>query len=454
MSGFITDITDLKNAKEEIEKQKTELYHQVYYDSLTGLPNRTLFLDRLKQAIRKARRSSSKVAILFIDLDDFKKINESMGHQAGDETLIKISKVLQKSIRDSDTLSRLGGDEFILLLDEIQEVGMIADIATKLLQITSKALNIKGQELYVTNSIGISIYPDDGYTADMLLKNADAAMHKAKEEGKNTYQFYKKDMTEKAYERLIMETSLRLAIKNNELEVYYQPQVDTLTEKILGMEALVRWNHPTMGILQPNKFIPLALECGLIIDLDKWVMKTAIKQIVQWENENLNPGYVSLNLTTKQLEKSDFISFLKDTLEETKCPASLVELEVVESQIMKNTTESIKILKQIKELGIQISLDDFGTGYSSLSYLKELPISKIKIDQSFVKNITINESDVAIVKAIISIATNLNLSTIAEGVETREQRNFLLQNRCDKIQGYFYSKPVPAKIMKQFLSSN
>ena len=451
ISGFQTDITKEVLALEEVEKQKNILHHQAHHDALTGLPNKVLFIDRLKQAIKKAKRSCNKIAVLFIDLDNFKKINDSMGHDTGDEVLVQVTKRLQNCIRTSDTLARLGGDEFIIILDEIKDEDLAIHLAQKLVQAMTEPLHVQGEDIYLTNSVGISIFPEDGSNANSLLKNADAAMYKAKDDGKNRYQFYKEEMTEKAFERLLMENSLRQALENEEFVVHYQPQVDTKTEKIVGMEALVRWNHPSMGLLPPSKFIPLAEETGLIVKLDRGVMRTAMKQIALWNLKSSQTRFVSLNLSMKQLEQKDFIDFLKKSLQETKCLPSFIELEITESQIMKDTKKCIYILEKVKELGILISIDDFGTGYSSLSHLKKFPISKIKIDQSFVKDIPTDEDDVALVKAIISIAKNLNLSTIAEGVETNEQREFMLKHGCDKIQGYFYSKPVCTKDMQLLL---
>ena len=451
ISGFQTDITKEVLALEEVEKQKNILHHQAHHDALTGLPNKVLFIDRLKQAIKKAKRSFNKIAVLFIDLDNFKKINDSMGHDTGDEVLVQVTKRLQNCIRTSDTLARLGGDEFIIIIDEIKDEDLAIHLAQKLVQAMTEPLHVQGEDIYLTNSVGISIFPEDGSNANSLLKNADAAMYKAKDDGKNRYQFYKEEMTEKAFERLLMENSLRQALENEEFVVHYQPQVDTKTEKIVGMEALVRWNHPSMGLLPPSKFIPLAEETGLIVKLDRGVMRTAMKQIALWNFKSSQTRFVSLNLSMKQLEQKDFIDFLKKSLQETKCLPSFIELEITESQIMKDTKKCIYILEKVKELGILISIDDFGTGYSSLSHLKKFPISTIKIDQSFVKDIPTDEDDVALVKAIISIAKNLNLSTIAEGVETNEQREFMLKHGCDKIQGYFYSKPVCTKDMQLLL---
>ena len=451
ISGFQTDITKEILALEEVEKQKSILHHQAHHDALTELPNKVLFIDRLKQAIKKAKRSFSKIAVLFIDLDNFKKINDSMGHDTGDEVLVQVATRLQNCIRKSDTLARLGGDEFIIIIDEIKDEDLAIHLAQKLVQSMAEPLHVKGQDIYITNSVGVSIFPEDGYDANTLLKNADAAMYRAKDDGKNTYQFYKEEMTEKAFERLLMENSLRQALENEEFVVHYQPQVDTRTEKLVGMEALVRWNHPSMGLVPPSKFIPLAEETGLIVKLDRWVMKTAMKQISEWNSQSSKNKFLSLNLSMKQLDQKDFLEFIKKSLQETKCLPSFIELEITESQIMKDAKKCIRILEDVKNLGITISIDDFGTGYSSLSYLKRFPISKIKIDQSFVRDIPTDEDDVALVKAIIAIAKNLNLSTIAEGVETEEQREFMLKHDCDKIQGYFYSKPVCAKDMQELL---
>ena len=451
ISGFQTDITKEILALEEVKKQKSILHHQAHHDALTGLPNKVLFIDRLKQAIKKAKRSFNKIAVLFIDLDNFKKINDSMGHDTGDEVLVQVATRLQNCIRKSDTLARLGGDEFIIIIDEIKDENLAIHLAQKLIQAMVEPLHVNNQDIYITTSIGISLFPEDGYNASTLLKNADAAMYRAKEEGKNRYQFYKEEMTAKAFERLLMENSMRQALENEEFVVYYQLQIDTKSEKIVGMEALIRWNHPTMGLIFPDKFIPLAEETGLIISIDRWVMQKAMQQMAIWNQNFHKSKFVSLNLSIKQLEQKDFIDFLRDTLNKTNCPPSCVELEITESQIMRDTKKAITILNRIKELGISISIDDFGTGYSSLSYLKKFPISKIKIDQSFVRDIPNDEDDIALVKAIIAIAQNLNLSTIAEGVETDEQREFMLKHDCDKIQGYFYSKPICAKDMQELL---
>ena len=314
--------------------------------------------------------------------------------------------------------------------------------------VMNQKITIVNHDFYVTLSIGISIYPEDGINSEILIKNADAAMYKAKEDGRDTYRFYNEAMTKKAFERIVMESSLRTALEKKEFIVYYQPQIDGQTNKLIGMEALVRWRHPVMGLVSPIKFIPLAEETGLIISLDQWVMKTAMNQIVQWYKDGLNPGVLALNLAIKQLQQENFMEILSSLLEETGCKPEWLELEVTEGQIMNDPERAIITLNQINKLGIELAIDDFGTGYSSLSYLKRLPIDKLKIDQSFIKDLPSEDEDVGITKAVISLANSLNLKVIAEGVETQEQKDFLVENGCNNIQGYFYSKPIPADDIK------
>ena len=309
-------------------------------------------------------------------------------------------------------------------------------------------LIVQRVQLYVSSSIGISICPDDGGSAQNLLKYADSAMYKAKAEGRNNFQFYSAEMTELAFERVVMEASLRAALKNKEFVVYYQPQIDARNNVLMGMEALVRWNHPTMGIVSPAKFIPLAESTGLIVELDRVVMQKAMRQISTWYKEGLNPGRLALNLAMKQLQQKDFIEFLKEMMKITECKAQWLEFEVTEGQIMTNPGEAIKILSEISELGIELAVDDFGTGYSSLAYLKKLPIDKLKIDQSFIRDLPQDEEDATITKAVIALASSLNLKIVAEGVETKEQKDFLVENGCSNIQGYFYSRPVESDKME------
>ncbi len=451
-NGYIRDITDRKNSENELIEQKNNLDHQAHHDFLTGLPNRILFNDRLTQSIEKAKRNNTKVALLFIDLDHFKQINDSLGHDVGDDILKLVTSRLKSSIRDQDTLARLGGDEFTVVIEDLNETQDASLISNKILEILSKPMNVNDNTLYVSSSIGISIYPNDGQSTQNLLKFADSAMYKAKDEGRNNYQYYNETLTELAFERVVMETSLRNALKDEEFVVYYQPQVNGATNTLIGMEALVRWQHPTMGLVSPAKFIPLAESTGLIIELDRYVMKKAMTQIAQWYEQGLNPGILAMNLAVKQLQKEDFISMFKDLMKETNCKSEWLALEVTEGQIMTHPEEAIKILNQISNLGIELAVDDFGTGYSSLAYLKRLPIDKLKIDQTFVQDLPGDEEDAAITKAVIVLCKSLNLKVIAEGVETIEQRDFLIENECEHIQGYFYSRPIPARELEVILN--
>lgn len=442
--ALFSDITEIKGHEDQLQKM-------AHYDTLTGLPNRVLFNDRLQRAIETAKIDQKKVALLFIDLDRFKEINDSFGHNAGDEILKTVSKRLQKVIGEDGTISRLGGDEFSIILEEIEEVEEVSFIANKILNVLSQEIMLEDNALYISSSIGISMFPGDGGSSQNLLKYADSAMYKAKDEGRNNFQYYNTSMTELAFERVVMEASLRIALKEEEFVVYYQPQVDGRTDTIIGMEALVRWNHSSLGLVSPDRFISLAESTGIIVQLDRIVMKTAMRQLSQWYEKGLNPGVLAMNLSVKQLKEEDFIEKLKSLLEDTKCKPEWIELEVTEGQIMTNPEEAIKVLKGINNLGIKLAIDDFGTGYSSLAYLKKLPIDKLKIDQAFVRDLPDDEEDSAITKAVIALAQSLNLRVIAEGVETKEQRDFLVTNGCNNIQGYFYSPPMPAIEMEKVL---
>lgn len=451
--GYIQDITAQKKT-EELLKQQTELLQkQAHYDILTGLPNRALFKDRLSQAIISSKRNNAKFALFFIDLDQFKQINDSLGHHIGDEVLIQAAKRLNSVIREEDTLARLGGDEFTIILKDLQSMQSTSMVAKKIVDIMKEPIQIRTHNLYVTASIGISIYPQNATSDDNLIKFADVAMYKAKDAGRNNFQFYSADMTSQAFEGIVLESSLRLAIKEEQFLVYYQPQYDTKTDKIIGMEALVRWNHPTMGLIPPLNFIPLAEETGLIIEIDRLVMSIAMKQFSLWYKQGFNPGVLSLNLAMKQLNEENFLTILLDTMKTIAFKTEWLELEVTEGQVMKNPESSILKLNQIHDLGIEIAIDDFGTGYSSLSYLKKLPLDKIKIDCAFIKDIPEDEDDMAITKAIIALGKSLNLKLIAEGVETQEQKNFLMQNGCELVQGYLYSPPLPAEEIQKVLQN-
>ena len=451
--GSVQDVTKQKLLENMLHEQKEVLSHLAHHDTLTELPNRTLLYDRLSQAIPKAKREEAKFAVLFLDLDHFKEINDSLGHDIGDEVLKEVARRFKSMMREGDTLARLGGDEFTVLMENLTQGQDASILAQKLLDSLSQTIVIDDNFLYLSCSIGISLYPADGTSVQDLLKYADAAMYKAKEEGRSNFQFYSSEMTALAFERVVMEASLRSGLENGEFEVYYQPQVNGATETLVGMEALVRWNHPNMGLVFPSKFIPLAESTGLLIKLDRTVMRSAMQQVAQWYKEGLNPGVLALNLSIGQLKQKDFIPFLEALLQETQCKTGWLELEVTESQIMTNTQEAIAVLTQLNKLGVMIAIDDFGTGYSSLSYLKKLPIDKLKIDQSFVRELPENEEDAAIADAVIALAKSLKLNIIAEGVETKEQKEFCVSHGCVNIQGYYYSKAIPKEAIEKILQN-
>jgi diguanylate cyclase (GGDEF)-like protein/PAS domain S-box-containing protein len=448
------DITTHLEIQNELRKQKISLDYQAHHDALTGLPNRILFNDRLQQGIEKAKRNNTMLALFFIDLDQFKQINDSLGHEVGDRVLQLVAERLEKNIRKEDTLARLGGDEFTIIMEELTKVQNASLLAEKILKVLREPIQFEGQTLYISSSIGISFYPQDDLDAYNLLKYADAAMYKAKEEGRNNYQFYSTEMTEQAFERIVMKTSLLQALEKEELIVHYQPQIDVSTGKITGLEALVRWQHPVMGLVSPENFVPLAEETDLIVGIDQWVMKTAMKQVKEWYDEGMEPGILSLNLEMKLLERDDYIRIFQDSMSSTGFKPEWLELEVTEGQLMKRPEEVIGRLRQIRDMGIQIVIDDFGIGYSSLTHLKQLPIHKLKIDRSFMRDIPRDEDAAAIIKAIIALAKSLNLDVVAEGVETEAQKEFLLQNGCENIQGYYFGKPKAAAEIKKLLKDN
>jgi diguanylate cyclase (GGDEF)-like protein len=454
INSIKTSNITLKKQHHKLLSQQTSLNFQASHDQLTGLANRYRFDDRLQQSIEKSKRNNTKIALLFIDLDYFKEINDSYGHKTGDEILKLVAQRLNKTIRQEDTLARLGGDEFTVIIEDFIHAQDVSLLANKILTILAEPIKLKDNTFYVGCSIGISFYPDNGDVSEDLLKNADAAMFKAKEQGRNNYQFYNTEMTELALERIVMEANIRAALINQEFIVYYQPQTNGKTNQLIGMEALVRWQSPSMGLVSPAKFIPLAESTGLIVELDRFVMKSAMTQIAQWYKAGHNPGRLAMNLAVKQLQQKDFIDFFSNLIKETGCNTLWLELEVTEGQIMANPEEAIKVLNQISKLGINLAIDDFGTGYSSLSYLKKLPINKLKIDQSFVRDLPDDDEDTAITKAVIALAKNLNLGIIAEGVETKEQKDFLLKNGCHHIQGYLYSKPLNVNEMEIYLKKN
>lgn len=434
---------------QELQEKTENLHHIAHHDSLTGLPNRLLFLDRLEQSILHAKRKNINVSILFLDLDRFKEINDTFGHEIGDKLLIAVTERLLRCVRSEDTVARLGGDEFTIILENLPQ-NIIINITKKIIETMKEPITIDQSELYTTFSIGISTFPEDGDTSNILLRNADTAMYKAKDNGKNNFEFYSAKMTELAFERVLLESYLRKAIEENEFIAYYQPKVNSQSGKIIGVEALIRWQNPQLGLISPMQFIPLAEDIGLIGQVDRWMMKEAMKTIEAFYKTGLFDGTLSLNVSMKQLEDKTFVQYLLDTIQEVGFDSQKLEMEITESQIMKNPESAIKTLNKIREIGVKISVDDFGTGHSSLSYLKKLPIDILKIDRSFVKDAYIDEDDAAIVKMIIALAKSLKLKFIAEGVETQEQLDFLKSVECHNIQGYFYSKPLPQDELKRF----
>lgn len=431
-------------------KQSKKLEHASQYDSLTKLPNRALLINKLKKSIEKAKKNEQKVTILFLDLDRFKEINDTYSHEVGDTLLKKIADKLKKLIDEGDIIARFGGDEFTIILNNANNTKTMELIAN-ITDTMHDAITVDNLRLHTTFSIGISTFPQDGDSADILLRNADTAMYEAKSSGKNRYQFYNTKMTELAFERVLLEINLRKAIKENEFEAYFQPKIDASTQKVIGLEALIRWRHPELGLIPPAKFIPFAEDIGLIIEIDKWMMRVSTAYILECKKENIHTGKLSINASAKQLEDKHYIDDLKSFINESGFDAKDLEIEITEGLIMKNTAHIISVLRSIKDLGISISIDDFGTGYSSLSYIKRLPVDKLKIDRSFIKDIPQDREDIAIVRTIIALAKNLSLELIAEGVETQEQVDFLVKEGCVNIQGYFYSKPLSADECRDFL---
>jgi len=445
------DISRRKEIELELARQKNILYYRANHDELTGLPNRTLFMAELKKGLVEAKQSQQELVLMFIDLDRFKKVNDSLGHSVGDKMISIVGERLKLIVDKNDIVARLGGDEFLVLIKDVKKHNDILVKVTKILKIIKEPISIEHYTLYSSASIGISRYPIDDIRADNLLKYADTAMYKAKEEGGDNYQFYIREMTDIAYEHVMMERDLREGIKNGDFEVYYQPQVNVKTGKIIGLEALVRWNHPTVGILSPDIFIPLSEKTGLIIELDLWVMKTAMKEVAQWYKEGLSPGTLALNVSMKQLEYPNLLKEVNQSIVMNDFKYEWLEFEITETEVMKHPDKVIGILNELHALGISIAIDDFGTGYSSLSHLKRLPIDKLKIDKSFISDLTEDNTTKAIVNTMIVLAKSLSLDVIAEGVETQEQQDFLLDNNCYHIQGYYYSKPINALKIRKML---
>lgn len=423
------------------------------YDMLTGLPNRALFLDRLGHAISRAVHSGQMMAVMLIDIDNFKAINDTLGHSLGDVLLQEIAERLRQVVPEDDTLARLGGDEFAIILEELPEIEEAARVSQKVMDIFGRPFMPASQEIYVTPSMGVTIYPLDGRDSDSLLRNADTAMYRAKEYGRNNFRFYTTDMNTLAVERFAMEGALRRAMERDEFVLYYQPQLDIKTGQVVGVEALLRWQHPERGMVPPSDFIPLLEENRLIIPVGEWVLRTACAQSRAWRDEGLPPLRMAVNLSAHQFHQENLAEMIDGILRETGINPRLLELELTEGLLMENTSETSAVLAQLKMQGLQIAIDDFGTGYSSLSYLKRFPIDRLKIDRSFVRDISTDPNDAAIAVAVINLARSLGLSVIAEGVETREQLAFLDVQKCDEYQGFYFSRPIPAEEIAQLLKS-
>jgi diguanylate cyclase (GGDEF)-like protein/PAS domain S-box-containing protein len=441
----LVDISDRKRAEEQIE------FH-AFHDVLTQLPNRKLFTDRLSQAVTHSRRTNKAVAVMFIDLDHFKSINDTLGHTAGDELLLSMSQRLRECVREDDTVARIGGDEFTVILNELRQPDDAATVAEKVLDAVKQPLTIGGMNVEVTASIGIAIYPTDGTDSESLLRNADSAMYRAKEAGRNTYQLCTADMKRRATERLSLESRLRRAVQEDQLLLHYQPQISLVSGRIIGAEALVRWNDPEHGLVHPSAFIPLAEESRLILPIDEWVMRTACRQFREWRDAGMEIDHISVNLSARQFQQSDLVEVVHRALTDAGISGHALELEITETAAMQNADVTVEILNALRELGVAISIDDFGTGYSSLNYLKRFPISSVKIDGSFIRDVVTSEGDAAIVSAVIGIARSLRLQVIAEGVETEEQLSFLRRRKCDAAQGYLFSRPVAPEKMTYMLN--
>ncbi|QDZ27564.1 EAL domain-containing protein [Noviherbaspirillum sp. UKPF54] len=455
--SLVRDVTERKVLQEHIQ-------HLAYHDALTALPNRAMFNRHLRHAIAQAQRYNKRLAVLFVDLDRFKNINDTLGHEAGDRLLQEMAHRIGSSLRSGDVVAhlgnaeslvaRLGGDEFVVLVEEVTDSAQVSQIARRILAATVKEYLLDGQLVHMTASVGISLFPEDGRNEYALMKHADIAMYRAKDSGKNTFQFYSAQMDAHSAKLLALESGLRRAIERNELTLHYQPRVDANSGRITGVEALVRWHHPDLGLVAPAHFIPLAEETGLIVPLSKWVLRQACLQCCQWKQLGLPPLRVSVNLSARQFTDDNLSGETARTLREVGMDPSLLELEITESMMMYNTDRTIQVLSELRMMGIGIAIDDFGIGYSSLSHLKQFPIDIIKMDRSFIKDIPGDYSDAAIADAIIAMSQRLKVMVVAEGVETDAQLDFLRERGCDEIQGYYFSKPLPPDEFVRFALDN
>jgi len=453
--AIITNISDYKNAAEKAN-------HLAYHDALTNLPNRYLFNERLQWAITNVEREKKLLAILFLDLDNFKQINDTIGHKAGDQLLRGVADRLTKSVRATDSVThlskveseslvaRLGGDEFTLLLNKIENIEEPALVADRIIEMLTEPFIVGAHELHITASIGIAVYPFDGKDLDTLLINADVAMYQAKELGRNSYQYYSESMNKFAFERFTVESKLRNALNHNEFMLFYQPQINVQNGKMIGVEALIRWLQPDLVLTRPSEFIPLAEQTGLILPMGKWILRAACEQNRIWQKTGLTPMLMTVNISSIQISQNNFVETESQILSDTGLDPHYLQLELTESTIMQNSQSNIHKLQLLKTMGVQISIDDFGTGYSSLKYLKHFPLDTLKIDISFIRDLITSANDQSIVRAIITLAHNFNLKVIAEGVESRDQLDYLREGKCEAVQGYFICPPVNSIILAQF----
>jgi diguanylate cyclase (GGDEF)-like protein len=467
--------SDLRRSRATLEQRNTELAHSntmlqegverhkeaaqrieylAYHDSLTGLPNRAQFSLVLSQAVERAKRSRQTFGVFFIDLDRFKQINDTLGHEAGDALLVEVAQRLRHTLRGVDTVARLGGDEFVVLVETLKHDKHAEVVARKILAAIARPVSLPGQELRVTASVGISRFARDGQDEQTLMKNADIAMYQVKESGKNAFAFYSAERNANSFERLALESSLRRALELGELQLHYQPKQDLRSGKVTGMEALLRWQHPDLGMVSPAQFIPVAEETGLIVPIGLWALRQACQQTVAWRAQGLTDLVVAVNLSPRQFSDDNLLGDIVAILQETGMDGRWLELEITESAIMQDAEMGRKLLRSLKSLGIRVAVDDFGTGYSSLSTLKLLPIDTLKIDRSFIRDLATDVEDRGLTEAIIQMAKTLNLHLVAEGVESDEQREFLVARGCDELQGYLFSKPLPLPVFERFVSSH
>jgi len=432
-------------------RQQEKLTHNLKHDYLTSLPNRILLTDRLEQLIKHSPRNNKKVAVMFVDVDKFKSINDSLGHDVGDLLLQEIAKRLKQSMRDSDTVARFGGDEFVILVDDVVNIHDIIKVIDKIQKSIAQKIDLNKTEHIITLSMGISVFPSDGTSVQSLLKNADIAMYKAKNEGGDRYRFFMPEMNDEIQNQIELEKALHVAVVKNQFVLHYQPLIQTKSGKIVGVEALIRWNHPTKGLLFPDEFIGIAEQSSVILEMGQWIVHEAMRQMKEWKNQGYSLKKMSINIAVKQLEDENFIDCIKNKLIDTNCEASWIELEIIERFAMQDIRKSIEILNEIRKMDIDVAIDDFGTGHSSLAYLKQLPITKLKIDKAFVDNILNSYEDKAIAESILALGSGLHLKVLAEGIETKEQRDFFACGNCEEMQGYLFSKPLCAEEVEKLL---